>query len=422
MNSTKKVWAALFGGAIALLALSQAALAIPAFARKYGFNCNMCHVAFPKLNDVGQRFRDNGYQIPGQQGLEKTVFETGIPIALRTTTGYSLYGTGGQSAGGFHLYGLDLLAAGVLHKNISFLFVYTPRIDEPAADFTGPGKGGNPAQLAAIESANIVFSNLVPDKLNLRIGRFEPGFQMLGSKRLYYILQPFEIYNFAGTRNSFDFSSNQIGIEASGRFKPGLKYALGYINGTGASPDNNKFNDVYLAVSKTFGRGDGQSAGQRIGVFGYLGWQPTDFTGAIVSPLGDINGQANQSYSRFGGEISLNWKTFNLQGMVFRGVDNRAFNEIDPAINYSFWGGALQLDWSALANNRLVGSLMYNWVQPPGNDSIRRVNAYSTLLRYYLGSWSAVNVALHAEYTHRAVGSVSPFKENLFTLLLDFDF
>ena len=46
--------------------------AIPAFARKYGFNCQMCHTAYPKLNDWGQRYRDNGYQLPGQAGKEKT--------------------------------------------------------------------------------------------------------------------------------------------------------------------------------------------------------------------------------------------------------------------------------------------------------------------------------------------------------------
>jgi len=43
-------------------------------------------------------------------------------------------------------------------------------------------------------------------------------------------------------------------------------------------------------------------------------------------------------------------------------------------------------------------------------------------VRYYLGSWTAVNVALHAEYTHRVVGADNPFKDDLFTLLLDFDF
>jgi hypothetical protein len=418
----KKTLTTLFAVSFALLTLAQAGLAIPAFARKHGFNCNMCHVAYPKLNDFGQRFRDNGYQIPGQQGFEKTVFQGPIPLALRTTAGYSLYGAEGQTAGGFHIYNLDLLSGGVLHKNISYLFIYTPRIDEPAADWTGPGAGGNPAQLAAIESAAVVFSNIVRDKLNLRVGRFEPGFQLLSSKRNYYILQPFEIYNFAGTRSSFDFSANQIGLEASGRFDHGLKYALGYINGTGANPDDNKYNDLYLALSKTFGKGEGQSAGQRIGVFGYLGWQPTDHIGGIVSPGGDLNGYANRNYYRIGGDISLNWKTFNLQGMAFTGTDDAAFNEIDPALDYKFWGGVAQLDWAGLANNRLVASLMFNWVRPPDYDPANRIDAYSALVRYYLGSWSAVNVAVHAEFTRREVGAANPVRDNLFTLLLDFDF
>jgi hypothetical protein len=65
---------------------------------------------------------------------------------------------------------------------------------------------------------------------------------------------------------------------------------------------------------------------------------------------------------------------------------------------------------------------MYNWVRPPSVDSFSRINAYSALVRYYLGSWSAVNVALHAEYTHRTSGSIGVLREDLFTLLLDFDF
>jgi hypothetical protein len=418
----KKTLTVVFGLALSLLIFGQAALAIPAFARKYGFNCNMCHVAFPKLNDWGQRFRDNGYQIPGQAGREKTVFETALPLAVRTNAGYSIdHGEQGTTSG-FHIYGLDLLAAGALHKNISFLFVYTPRIDEPAANFAGPGNGDNPAQLAAIESANVVFSNIIRDKLNLRLGRFEPAYQLLSSKRSYYVLQPFESYGFVGSRNGFDFSANHIGVEATGRFKPGLKYALGFINGSGANPDNNRFADIYVALSKTFGKGEGQSAGQRFGVFGYLGWQPADPEAPIVSPLGDAAGRNNRNFYRLGGDISLNWKTLNLQAMAFKGVDDAAFNDLDPTTDYAFWGGVVQLDCAARANNRLVGSLMYNWVRPPSDDGVNRISAYSALVRYYLGSWSAVNVALHAEFTHRLVGSVLPLKEDLFTLLLDFDF
>ena len=48
--------------ALALALASHRARAIPAFARKYGMSCTACHEAWPKLNDQGIAFRDNGYQ------------------------------------------------------------------------------------------------------------------------------------------------------------------------------------------------------------------------------------------------------------------------------------------------------------------------------------------------------------------------
>src|SRR2546426_1806398 len=68
----------------------QDAQAIPAFARKYDFACNVCHVpSFPKLNDFGNLFRDHGYQLgtdqelPTYEGLTKGYW----PVSLRTTVG-----------------------------------------------------------------------------------------------------------------------------------------------------------------------------------------------------------------------------------------------------------------------------------------------------------------------------------------------
>jgi hypothetical protein len=418
----KKTILFLLLGVVIVLATCRPLAAIPAFARKHGFNCNMCHTAYPKLNDFGQRFRNNGYQIPGQSGLESTVFESALPLALRTTAGYTVSTNTNGTTAGFGLYGLDMLAAGVLHKNISFMFIYTPRIDEPSADFHGPDNGANPAQTAAIESASLVFSNLAGEKLNLRIGRFEPAYHLFSSKRPYYIGQTYEIYAFAPGYNRFAFADNQIGIEASGRFKPGLNYSLGFINGSGAAPDNNRGKDFYVTLGKTFGKGEGQSAGQRLGVFGYFGSQPADFSGTVVAPTGETNGKDNRSFYRFGGNLSLNWKMVNLQAMIMKGSDNKAFNTADPNQDYSFWGGFVQLDLAALANNRLVASLLYNWVRPPAYDSPNRVTGYGALLRYYLGSWTAVNIALHAEYSHRILGVDHALKDDVFTLLLDFDF
>ena len=39
--------------------------AVPAFARKYDMTCNVCHTRQPRLNPFGQRFMENGYQLPG---------------------------------------------------------------------------------------------------------------------------------------------------------------------------------------------------------------------------------------------------------------------------------------------------------------------------------------------------------------------
>jgi len=411
---------------VALLLAPATSSAIPAFARKYGFNCNMCHTAYTKLNDFGQRYRNNGYQIPGQEGGEKTVFDIAPPIAMRTTAGASLYSlkdtVGTATTTGFNLYGFDLLAAGVFHKNVSFLLIYTPRIDEPASTFDGPGGGNNPVQLAALESANLVFSNIVQDALNVRVGRFEPVYHPFSSKRKYNIFAPYEVYTFETPANSYVFDDNQIGIEATGHFRSGFNYGVGVVNGNGANPDLNSAKDLYLRLSHTLGMGEGQSAGQRIGVFGYQGWQPVNPGGTVIAPTGETNSKDNKPFYRIGLDASLNYETLNLCAMFLQGADNKALNPLDSTQNYTYTGGFCELDWAGLMNNRLVASLMYNWVRPPSYDGRGNVDAFSALLRYYLGDWSAVNVAIHAEYTFRKTGKVHRIDEHQVALIVDFDF
>jgi uncharacterized protein YkvS len=41
-------------------------------------------------------------------------------------------------------------------------------------------------------------------------------------------------------------------------------------------------------------------------------------------------------------------------------------------------------------------------------------------LRYYLGHWSAVNIAMHMEYTNRVTGIVNKLNENMLLFGLDF--
>ncbi len=113
------------------------ALAIPAFARKYDISCVMCHTAFPKLNDFGVNFRDNGYQMGGDSDLPTNQDKGYFPIAFRTTVGYeyasqnhvrSAAATPAQTdnySSGLGSLGMDFLSAGTLDRDISFLVVPT---------------------------------------------------------------------------------------------------------------------------------------------------------------------------------------------------------------------------------------------------------------------------------------------------------
>lgn len=180
----------------------QEAQAIPAFARKYNVACSTCHVpSFPKLNDFGNKFRDQGYQM-GTDGDLPT--DGGItmgywPVSLRTTVGYqsdnSKVDQNQMTSGGFGFTGLDILSFGILTRNVSFGFVFTPGLD--GAGFQTGASTGN------LEAAFIRLDNLErfiggSDKnsylLNLRVGRFELDVPF-SEKRSPTLNTPFVMYH-----------------------------------------------------------------------------------------------------------------------------------------------------------------------------------------------------------------------------------
>src|SRR5262249_38829577 len=122
--------------------------AIPALARKYGLPCSACHEAWPKLNNFGISFRDNGYQLGNDRDSPIYQNNAYFPITFRQTPNWHLEKTNrvavdsvpGDSTSpqveqsttshGVDLSGLDILTLGTLYKNISFALV-------PSADETG---------------------------------------------------------------------------------------------------------------------------------------------------------------------------------------------------------------------------------------------------------------------------------------------
>ena len=68
--------------------LCETADAMPAFAREYGVSCNVCHAAYPRLNDFGQRFA-------GEQDRLSARDAGDIRIDPNGTSGWGILGARG---------------------------------------------------------------------------------------------------------------------------------------------------------------------------------------------------------------------------------------------------------------------------------------------------------------------------------------
>src|SRR6266852_5400592 len=234
--------------------------AIPAFARKYGMPCSACHEAWPKLNNFGQTFKDNGYQMMNDR--DAPIFQQAAywPVAFRITPNWHRESvnrtdifnpaTGSTAEGqltthGFDLSGMDILAAGTLAKNISFLLV-------PSADNTGAFH---------FESANVRFDNLLHTSwLNVKVGKFELD-NIISEKRILTLSSNgglYQIYHFVpvgDTINGFGLGDNQLGAELSGHSKNDYtRYSIAMLssNDGNVSLPNGHGYDTYLTFSQAF--------------------------------------------------------------------------------------------------------------------------------------------------------------------------
>jgi hypothetical protein len=379
--------------------LPQEAHAVPVFARKYGFNCTMCHSNYPRLNDFGQRYRANGYRLMDRENEDRTVLQSPAPVAFRTSAGYN--GTTYNKEAGldcvsdFTLNGLDLLSAGLLGRNIGYLLVYLPQI-EAARGVAG--------QEGTLEMASVVFSNLGSPWLNLRVGRFEPAYVAFSVKRELSVA-PQEVYD-VGFPDGPAWSETQTGLEMSGHGSAPLRYAIGVVDGSATNRTIDSPADVYGRLACVLGPGEGQTAGQRIGLSGYLGQ---------ARPSG---GQGKrESFLRLGADASLNASVVNLAAQFHYGSDPK---ELWPGLgatkDVTWWGALGEL--TLMPRTDMVGFARFDYVDMPkiNDEDVTRLTAGA---RYYAED----NVAIHGEVSHRILKAIDPeatdLKETSVTVRVD---
>jgi hypothetical protein len=328
MISSGRSYAGLLVLAALFLGLNTEAHAIPAFARKYGLPCSACHEAWPKLNSFGQNFKDNGYQIMNER--DAPIFQDGSywPVAMRITPHWhyesagkttvdTSTGTTEQSVNtsGFDLTGIDILTAGTLAKNISFLLV--PSID--------PGDG-----TIGFESANVRLDNLWHSPwLNFKFGKFELDLP-LSEKRMMTLSNVggiYQLYHFAPPGDAINdeivsFGENQLGAELMGHSKDDhTRYAVSVLSSVNGVPGlvGGRSYDGYVHFSRGFMvHGLGL---QRVGAYAWVGQRSTYFLTSGGDPIPGA-GRGNRSFSRIGAYGSLYFGKLNVTGVYQYSIDN----------------------------------------------------------------------------------------------------
>src|SRR5574340_808928 len=438
------------------------AQAIPAFARKYNFACNVCHVpGFPKLNDFGNLFRDQGYQLGTDNDLP--VFE-GItmgfwPVSFRTTVGYQVANIRAEgqplASSGFGFTGLDILSFGTLHRNIAFGVVYTPGLKE-AGFGTGSSLTDNNLETAFVRLMNLErFLGGANNTywVNMKVGKFELDVPF-SEKRSPTLNSPFVMYHYiSGTpykggpltglpttsyanANALGIGDNQPGLQVDGIIKTNptggyFRYSASILttNGGSFSNDSGGFGRsayFYGNVTQSFG-GYGIVTGQRIGAFVVAGEAPTRCPASIGgAPLGAAcpqPGTATQGepFTRVGAHASLTFDgQWNLFGAFVHAVDSSNLISSQapggsnaqglPNFQNASWnGGFVELDWypSVMPILNSPGWLLtyrYDLIRnvrqgdPTFAKSYNDVDSHTAMIRYYIHQSTRTDLAVHAEH------------------------
>ena len=283
----------LCGTLLTFLLAPEEAQAIPAFARKYNTNCMDCHTAPPILNAFGQRFLENGYQLPGTEDGGSTGKKKLGDLNLDDVSqyvGFRLVGNA-VSSWGFNKQnpaGADagvvenkteftfprnfvLFAGGTVAKNVGFMV----ELGHPV------GEGG-----AEVERGFVTFNNLGSHNLaHLRVGKFDPNafssyatvrqqlsdvgesqkggcppfspcaFNRVGLAPSAFATKFYGLYDRSGNylspfASSLYNSGHETGVDVHGRpFGDWFLYQVGVVNGANEHlGDSNKGKDVYGMV------------------------------------------------------------------------------------------------------------------------------------------------------------------------------
>jgi hypothetical protein len=257
--------ASLLAFAVFSLALPDAADAIPAFARKYGVSCTLCHAPAPRLKAFGEEFAGRGFRMqePGAPAAPegeppRGTTPTGdallelpdrLPLAVRIEAHGAYREDADAEADLESPWVFKLLSGGPLAPKISY---YAYFIIEQG-------------DVAGLEDAYLQFSKLFGGGIDLLVGQFQVS-DPLFKRELRLSRADYEIYRVRVGKARANLTYDR-GLMFLGTAPGEVDIAFQVVNGNGIPEgefDNDSNKNLALRLSRGFGP-------LRFGLFGYRG-------------------------------------------------------------------------------------------------------------------------------------------------------
>jgi hypothetical protein len=378
--------------------------AIPAFARKYQLRCTACHEAWPELNDFGRAFRDNGYQLLLGRDQPTTTPVGYWPVAFRLVPAYAYTRVTNQptdqglqtisTGGGFSVGAFDVLSAGTLGRNMSFLFV--PAFDDHEWE---------------VESAWVRFDNLNHSSwLNFKLGHHEVDLPRSAHRPLDQGSEGFLIYGYhpLGSESGYNMGDNQDGIEWVGHDRGSRnRVAVSVFNVDGSPGSKGAYSTpgVYFHATHEWVMDSVGLSAARLGVFGADASWPTTFLTDGGEPIEGTGSHLEHS-RRYGIEGHLWWGPIVTPLHVIlvygRGTDSR---ELIPDATHdgTYDGGYLEVAYTPQIKTTAYfrydvirnGTQPFDDVPSDANDQTQ----YTIGVRHTLSFSTRAEYALQGEYS-----------------------
>ena len=349
------------GLALGLTMVAGDALAVPAFARRYEVACSACHQIFPKLNRIGERFKERGFRFENEKSFDRSAWLKSAPISGRLQGTRYIPEDRDPSNAGY----LKVLSAG----NVGPRFSYW--IDDAWR------RSGGSTQHVEPDNAWVRLDLKPAVKLYARAGRFELDVPFTQTRTPH--LLPYSVYGINTGLESDAIGFHQQGLEIGGELgRTHLSAAL--VQGRNFQPNvdlakASGVGDPGRFDANLFLRASRQISESRVGAFAYIGRND------IVARLNATQvGVARDGILRFGvdGNTWI-WK-INVYGVAVYGRNsNSVLSLAAPAGTrdaLGFASGFLAADYHLRKDMAVTAQLQASTVDQPG-----------TLPRYTLSSF-----------------------------------